>query len=637
MSNLTRRSLLALAGIGAGAGLTACRRTREESSREREPRESETTVDEQPEVDLGEFEQLAIDMSAWQYDEQNDCYYQLELPYCLAPASEQYGTFAIFVPGAYFVGERTSRGYACTIAEDARVGEFTPRTAPVALPINAIRFGAQASPATYDYEGLARYLEAGFVYVYVGFRGRTGGYESTTQEYYAGGAPWAATELKAAIRCLRYNAAALPCDTTRVFAFGCGGGGGYSALLGASGDASSYEPYLQSIGAATHDAQGEALSDGIAGSASWCPLTSCGAMGAAYEWTMGQFATTETREEGTWTAALSKDMTSAYASYVNDLELTDADGTVLALDRIDDGSYLGGTYYEYLLGLLRDAAADFLAHTTFPYASTPSVVQGPYFPGDPAIQASAMGENTDGDERDSSSGIAGVRQVEATVFESAVSYIAYLNGDNRWLTYNATRETADVTGLWDFVPACRAATRAVSAYDTVDCSGVLNQLFGTDQTSALHFDALVAELLSEHHEEYAEAKGWDEGLVAQWNEDLVELDALETTVEDRVAMSDPLAFLRAGKKGVAEVASFWRINTGLFQSVTPLATEMNLALAAAQVPAVREVSFEPVWGTGYGLAEREGDAEDNLVAWVTACCAELDAESDDGEEADEKD
>ena len=640
--NLTRRSALSLAGIGVAAGLGACRRgtPAAEPEPQPEPVEQEPQEPEEPKIDLEEFEELAIDPSAWQYDELNDCYYQLALPYCLTPASEQYGTYAIFVPGAYFVGERGSHGYTCTIAEDAQVGQFTPLTAPIAMPINAPRFSAQASPATYSYEGLSRYLEAGFVYVYAGFRGRTGGYESTTQEYFSGGVPWAVTDLKAAVRCLRYNAGVLPCDTERVFVFGCGGGGCYSAVLGASGNATAFDPYLQEIGAATHDVEGTTLTDGVFGTASWCPLVSFDAADAAYEWMMGQYAQGDTRAEGTWTALLSADLTSSYATYVNSLGLRDSEDVQLTLDRIDDGSFLGGSYYEHLLNLVRESASAFLKRTKFPYTSMPAADAGAFFPGDATIAASAMGEPAEGDDTQDASAIAGVRTVEATVFETLESYVSYLNGDNRWLTYNASRGSADVTGLWDFAPECRPASRPVGAYDTLDRSGVVNQLFGTDEESTLHFDPLMADLLASEHERYAEDESWDKGLVAQWSEDLAVSDALDKTVEERLAMADPLTYLLGrGLESEEEqlaVAPHWRINTGVFQSVTPLATEVNLALAAQQCAAVSDLSFEAVWEAGFGLAERSGDAEDNLIAWICASCPQDERQSEETDEPEEE-
>jgi acetyl esterase/lipase len=78
---------------------------------------------------------------------------------------------------------------------------------------------------------------------------------------FSGGAPWPVVDLKAAVRFLRYNAGVLPIDPARIFTFGFSMGGGVSSLMGTSGDSELYAPYLEAIGAVTHDAEGNAISD----------------------------------------------------------------------------------------------------------------------------------------------------------------------------------------------------------------------------------------------------------------------------------------------------------------------------------------------------------------------------------------
>ena len=337
----TRREFLALASMGTAVGIAGCT-----PSRPADPAPSDDPVTPDPSVDLSEFESLALDTGAWRYDEENDVYYQLGLTYCKSPATTTYESLAIFVPGAYFTAEKNGSTYSCTVNKKAVVGNFTPSTAPILMPINTGTIAAQASPTAYAYDGLAPYMEAGCIYVYAGFRGRSAGYDSAsgTGELYPGGSPWPVVDLKAAIRYLRYNAAALPCDTERVFVFGFGAGGGVSAVLGASGDATLFEPYLSSIGAVTHDAKGESISDAIAGSASWCPVTSFDTAGAAYEWCQGQYSDEATRAKGTWTRQLSRELASAYGAWVNEMDLRDADDAQLTLDETEAGVYAMGSY-----------------------------------------------------------------------------------------------------------------------------------------------------------------------------------------------------------------------------------------------------------------------------------------------------
>lgn len=620
--NMTRRSLISLAAVGS-AGLAAC--ANGQGAQDPKPSDKEPTEETSGEskVDTSEFEDLAIDMDAWNYDEIADCYYQLALPYCLKPGSEQHESLAIFVPGAYLTGTKKGQHYSCTVNEEAKVGSFTPATAPIAMPINSPSCSAQECPTSYSSEGLARYLNEGIVYVYAGFRGRSGGYESSTQGYFSGGAPWLVADLKAAVRFLRYNAAALPCDTKRVFIFGLGAGGAIGSLLGVSGGAASYEPYLAELKAATHDAQGETLSDEIYGVAGWCTMGSFESSDAAYEWMMGQYSSEETRAQDTWTGLLSRDLAEAYGRYVNDLALEDdEEWSTLQLDRIEDGSYAGGSYYDYLVKVIGKAASEFFKHTEFPYAAVPLTTRQTLFPGDPSLRATVAAQTESTEAGEEQRGVAGVRRIEATVYDTLESYIATLNEGGRWLTYNANTGQVDVTGLWGFVGACRRPTRAVCAYDAVDRSGIANQLFGTDEQPSLHFDAMVAKLVESEAQRYGAAQGWDESVVAAWRGDLVETDVLDKTVSERVEMSDPLVLLKAATADgqAVGVAPHWRLRTGLFQAETTLVGEMNLALALAAHRAVEDVSFEAVWEAGFGLSERQGDAEGNLVEWIVKCC-----------------
>lgn len=63
------------------------------------------------------------------------------------------------------------------------------------------------------------------------------------------GAPAGVTDLKAAVRYIRYNEGSIPGSMERIFTFGMSGGGAQSALMGATGDSELYLPYLEAIGA----------------------------------------------------------------------------------------------------------------------------------------------------------------------------------------------------------------------------------------------------------------------------------------------------------------------------------------------------------------------------------------------------
>ena len=152
--------------------------------------------------------------------------------------------------------------------------------------------------------------------------------------------------------------------------FGHSGGGAQSAVMDASGDSPLYTTYLEHLSAAVTFSDGTAISDAIAGVMAWCPITSLNVGNAAYEWNMGQFVSSGTRAEGTWTAAYSKDLAAAFAETVNGLGLTDSKGTALKLERSSAGVYLAGSYYDHVVAEITTSLNNFLADTTFPY--TPS-------------------------------------------------------------------------------------------------------------------------------------------------------------------------------------------------------------------------------------------------------------------------
>lgn len=630
----TRREFLALASAGTVAGIAGCTPAQRNDSPAEEPAA-------EPSVDLAEFESLALDTSAWRYDSENDVYFQLGLTYCKTPATTTYESLAIFVPGSYFSAEENGDTYTCTVNEKAVVGNFTPSTAPILMPINTGGLAAQASPTAYGYDGLAPYLEAGCVYVYAGFRGRSAGYDTSTgsNELFAGGSPWPVVDLKAAVRYLRYNAACLPCDASRVFVFGFSGGGGASAVLGASGDAALFEPYLSQIGAITHDAEGNDVSDAIAGSASWCPSTSFDVADAAYEWCQGQYASDGTRAEGTWTGRLSLDLAAAYAGWVNEMDLRDEDDVQLTLDETETGVYSMGSYATQLLSEIDEAATHFVQNASFPYTYTPQHLDDPTFPGDPNLAATRAADavqapvstpapadgtgEADSGETVTPQGLTGVAQVQSTIYDTAQNYFAALNASSWWINYNHRSASVSVSSLRDFSLNLRPAALEASPFDRPDRSSKSNQLFGIGEESTLHFSSVVGSLVEGGSEDYAELEGWEEDYASAWTEDLEKVDALETDMATRVAMMNPLFWLSGHYEGYgqASVAPHWRVNEGLFDSDLPLVTGMNLVLALRKYDGVSSVDHTAVWGQGHVLAERSGSATSNLIEWVVSCCA----------------
>ncbi len=145
-------------------------------------------------------------------------------------------------------------------------------------------------------------------------------------------------DVKAAIRYLRYNDAAMPGTTKRIIITGSSGGGALGVAIAASGNSPDYYPYLSQLGAAgvtcNNGTCSSTLNDDVFGTVLYCPITNLDHMDAAYEWMYGQ-----TRKElGTYTfnntvtpySTAQYDASDYYAAdfvtYLNGLGLKDEKG-----------------------------------------------------------------------------------------------------------------------------------------------------------------------------------------------------------------------------------------------------------------------------------------------------------------------
>ena len=563
-----------------------------------------------------DFDALSFDNGAWSYDADNNVYYQIGVRYCAQPAAEDYETLAVVVPGDYLSGTDNGDGtYTCTVNPEGTVNGFTAETAPMMLPVNTAGYSAQASATTYSYSAVSAYLDAGYVYVYSGCRGRSNGYNDDGSLAYAGGAPWGVTDLKAAVRYLRLNGDVIPGDPERIFAFGHSGGGAQSAVLGASGDSSLYFDYLASIGAAMYDAEGNYISDAICGAMCWCPITSLDYADEAYEWNMGQYMDSGTRADGTWTKALSEDLAACYGDYLNGLDLRDEDGNTLTLEQSEDGVYASGSYYDYVLGQIETSLNSFLEDTEFPYTPSNSMMaDGGFGPPD----GGAGGPPDDGGPMP---WLSGDTETESVTYETPEDYIASLNESETWVEYDAETGKAHVTSIAAFARQQKNATKNVGAFDDLDRGQAENYVFGDSQNDALHFDAAMAELLERNQEKYSQYSDFNPQYVTDYQEYKDSVDDWGSDSLTRQNMYNPMYFLSDYYEGcgTSRVASHWRIHTGITQGDTALTVEMNLALALQQNDSVNDVEFQTVWGQGHTMAERTGPGEMNFITWVAQC------------------
>lgn len=541
-------------------------------------------------VTVSDYEEALakIDNTKWNYNAEDNVYWQVGIQYCANPVDLTYETLGIFVPAEYMNATDNGDGtFTCELNLDGKVGDYTAETAPIVIPVETPGYMAMEAPTDYV-SGVKSYTDAGFIYVNAGCRGRNEG------------APAAITDLKAAVRYLRYNGDNMAGSMDRIFTFGMSGGGAQSALMGATGNSDLYTPYLNAIGAV------EGFSDAVAGSMCWCPITNLDYADEAYEWNMG-ITRTDLSDD---MQELSDNMAKAFAEYINELGLKDEEGNVLTLSESENGIYQSGSYYEYIKSEIERSLNNFLSDTTFPYTTGGSNTG---FGGGMRDIAGGVNEgNMQGlNEFEAADGI-NREPVKSTAQESktyatAQEYIDDLNKDIQWVNYDSQSNTATITSVEDFVTVCKNASKSIGAFDDLNAAQGENTLFGYGDGSGAHFDSIMAELLKDT--EYG----------AAYAEDLSKTDSQGNTVDYRVNMYNPMYFIEDYYDGYgsADVAKYWRIRTGINQGDTALSTEINLALALESYGA--DVDFETVWGEGHTMAERTGNSTDNFIQWVNEC------------------
>ena len=279
------------------------------------------------------------------------------IPYVNKPVEPEYQQINIYIPEAYYNG--------------GSINGYTAATAPIFLP-NPIGGYMPAKPSVPgerrhgDQQGadaMQTALAKGYIVASPGARGRT----SPT-----GKAPAAIIDLKAAVRYLRYNDAAMPGNAEKIISNGTSAGGALSILLGASVTDGDDRKQFEIMGAA--DAR-----DDIYAVSAYCPISILEHADAAYEWefngvhdyekmdiSMLDYKVERKLVKGTLDAAeqrVSDELKAQFPAYVNSLGLKNAQGEPLALNA--DGS---GSFRDYVAAYIATAANAELQKGTDPAA-----------------------------------------------------------------------------------------------------------------------------------------------------------------------------------------------------------------------------------------------------------------------------
>ncbi len=209
---------------------------------------------------------------------------------------------------------------------------------PILLRTYIGGYAASTAKAPSATDATGRALKEGYVVCIPGSRGSNSTVVRDGKNVYTGTAPNGLLDLKAAVRYLRYNDELIPGNSELIVSDGTSAGGAMSALLGATGNAPEYEPYLKRMGAAD-------VRDDVYASICYCPITDLNHADMEYEWLYG-CTNRGVRHLDDRQIEISEELATECPAYINSLGLRDRYGALITADN----------YKDYLKGFLMESA-----------------------------------------------------------------------------------------------------------------------------------------------------------------------------------------------------------------------------------------------------------------------------------------
>ncbi len=503
------------------------------------------------------------------------------LVYVKKPYDPESQMLSVYIPEAYFKG--------------GTVNGFTAETAPIFMPngVGGYLPGKIEEPQEDSRHGGANAalyaLSNGYVVVSPAIRGRSlkhrNGYET-------GKAPALIVDYKAAVRFVRHNrkAGRIPAgDTEKIISSGTSAGGALSALLGATGNAKEYQPYLNELGAAKER-------DDVFASMAYCPITNLENADMAYEWMFHNADEYYSRGFARRMAAADGDA-SSYDTLPNRPDNAPAEaktGTPISPDQKAISGELKEDFSEYLNALnLHDSLGNRVNLAPDGNGLFREYIESLYL-------ASAQDAIDTGEDIK----------------------------DTPWITVS---DNTAVHMDFDKYIAAVKRLKGVPAFDAFDMSTGENNEFGTYNIANKHFTRFGLEHSSlvtvpKRKEEEAAQKEKDEAMrLASPLEKLrLQKAALEEQMEkdkldvspymadsNVIAMMNPMGYI--GRADV-QTALHWRIRHGALDRDTALAIPALLALKLKNRG--KAVDFKVPWGYGH-----DGDYDlPELFAWTDRIC-----------------
>lgn len=547
----------------------------------------------------------------WKYLEEHHCYLWERAAYCRNPEVPAEQCMNIYVPEHFLAesGELTGQ-----IDKNG----FNARTVPVIFE-NGLAGYHEAEPFELDdFRSAGKdFLNAGFVYVSCGCRGRS---SENIDKKRCGKSPLSLVDLKAGIRFLRHFAGVIPGDMEKIVSVGISAGGAMSTLLGATGNSRDYEEELKRAGAFMDE------TDDIFAAQCYCPIIDLDHADLAYEWLfrgethyMGMpFVGFGEGNLTPYGKALSDRMADAYPEYFNSLGLTDPKtGAAVII-----GKKLEGSGYAYLMKKLEQSAAKYLKR----------LEKGDVLSGARIRRRTILEGQTEAVEKSQSEFAMQKQDTENQEMASAqkenaneanlqtcVTPAAYITGDyevlfedhrsiggnwipgldkSSWLSW--TGGHAAITGMKDMQKTYHRRLKLCPAFDDLDLIQAENQEFGTSECDLMHFDPYLAPIMEELRTEFP---GESAKYLNRYKEVLE-----DSELEKRRFLINPMNYIGRPEN---TLASHYRIRVGSQDSDTSLMITLKLALKLMQTGKT-DVDYEIVWDEPHGRADYPGE----VTAWV---------------------
>ncbi len=477
-------------------------------------------------------------------------------------------------------GSKTVTCYDDTGAETGTY-TWTAETAPIIF-INTVngyagseRFSIEDCNSNIFYMD---YVSKGYIIVGVDSRGIGNSWGGTTtvndDGIVVGKAPSGIVDLKAAVSFLKYNDDVLAGDGEKIVSLGYSAGGAMSALLGASGDAAEYDPYLKEIGAAD-------ASNSVYASQVYCPITDLDAGDGAFEW-LHMYQTAMTDWSGNpasfsdYEIALHDALIDCFVEYINSL----------GFDLGEDGK--SGAYYDGFTEALVEA----LNH---------AVLVGQY-----------MGEAITPEEV-----IASIAAEDSTLMtyleenNMSVEDVLYWDEENQTFVL-AGFEYFDMGGTFE-------REKGVPGFDGNVEAGLFGANGGTEDVTA-HFSYIYLDALSMLMESD------DPDIAAQASADYAEVaDEIEATIDSGITnLMNPMYFLTG--ESSATIAQYWRFGNGTTDPDLGSVAAWTLYNQICSMGDEYSAEFQWVYGAPHGFADYMNGSgyyytPEALLSWIAEICA----------------